>query len=453
MIENELNLKYEFHVHPNNNANQIEIEIVGQDKVSIDEKGNLNIFTQAGQIMEEKPYAYQIKNGKIVEIPCKFNLTGNTLKFELGNYDPTVLLVIDPTLVFATYSGSITDNFGMTATYAHDGCAYSGGTVFGNSYPTPDNAAYDVNSNFTVPHNPTYGITDVFLSKYSPDGTTMLWTTFLGGGNGTNGTETVYSLIADNNDNVYLYGATSSLDFPIVNGYQNTHAGGVSGSDYYFNGVYFTSNGTDIYVAKVSSNGHNLLASTYFGGSANDGVNYKMSSGIYNSIASYDSLTNNYGDQFRGEVMLDQVGNCIVASSTRSTDFPIQDAFQSTIGGQQDGVVFKLSSDLSTLMWSSYYGGTDNDACYSVKVDSSYNVVVGGGTSLNDLPGTAGGWQSSYNGGKTDGFVFKLTPNGQTITQATYIGTPNLDQVFFVEIDRNDKIFILGQSAGGLFQL
>lgn len=455
LIEQESHLKYEFHVYPNTDYRQINVKISGHDKLQIDEKGNLLITAYAGQIMEEKPYSYQIKNGKIIDVPCKFTLNGSILSFELGAYDPTVPLVIDPTLIFATYAGSVTDNFGMTATYAHDGCAYSGGIVYGNAYPTPDNNAYDVSANFPFTNppspNPNYGITDVFISKYSPNGSTMLWTTFLGGGNYMNGTETVHSLIADENDNLYLYGATSSLDFPIVNGYQPMHAGGVSGANYYYNGVYYSNNGTDIFVAKISANGHNLLGSTYIGGSGNDGVNYKVTSGNYSTTTSYDSLTNNYGDQFRGEIMLDQAGNCVVASCTRSVNFPVLDAFQPVHGGAQDGVVFKLTSDLSSLLWSSYYGGSANDACYSVKIDSSYNVVVGGGTSSNNIPGTAGGWQSTYNGGKADGFVFKLAPSGQTLIQATYVGTPNLDQVFFIEIDRNDKIFLLGQSAGGTF--
>ncbi|HLU87932.1 MAG TPA: T9SS type B sorting domain-containing protein [Taishania sp.] len=451
LIENELHLKYEFYVRPQVDPNQIIIDIAGADKLQIDQKGNLLVYTQAGRIIEEKPYAYQVKNGKIIEVPCEFKLTGTILSFNLGKFDPSVELVIDPTLIFATYSGAITDNFGMTATYAYDGSAYSGGTIYGNNYPTPDLNAYDITSNFTVTNNPGYGITDVFISKYSPDGTTMLWTTFLGGGNGNDGTETVHSLIADKDDNLYLYGATSSLDFPIVNGYQSTHAGGTSGSNYYYNGVYYNNNGTDIFVAKLSANGHNLLGSTYIGGSGNDGVNYKLTSGNYGSFAAYDSLTNNYGDQFRGEVMLDQFGNCIVASCTRSTNFPTKNAFQPNLAGGQDGVIFKLSSDLSSLLWSSYYGGTNNDACYSVKVDSSYNVVVAGGTSSTNLPGTSGGWKSTYNGGKTDGFILKLTQDGQNIIQATYVGTSNLDQVFFVEIDRNDKIYAIGQSQGGGF--
>lgn len=450
LIEQQEELKYEFHVAPKVSPNVIQINIAGAQAIFIDAKGKLNVKTKAGDLIEEKPYAYQIKNGKIVEVACQFELRDSILTFKLGQYDARFQLIIDPTLVFATYSGSVTDNFGMTATYAHDGSAFSGGTIYGNNYPTPDGNAFDITSSFTVPSG-GYGITDVFISKYSADGSTMLWTTFLGGGNNNDGTETVHSLIADKDDNLYLYGVTSSLDFPIVNGYQPAHAGGTSGSNYYYNGVYYNNNGTDIYVAKLSANGHQLLGSTYMGGSGNDGLNYKVTSGIYGSFASYDSLTNNYGDQFRGEIMLDQNGDCIVATNTRSVNFPTKNAFQPTLGGGQDGVIFKLTSDLSDLMWSSYYGGSNNDACYSVKVDSSYNIVIGGGTSSSNLPGTAGGWKSSYQGGKTDGFILKLTPDGQTIQQATYVGTNNLDQVFFIEIDRFDKIYAFGQSAGGQF--
>ena len=454
LIEEQEQLKYEFHIQPKSNPSAIGFNYSGQKSVKIDKKGNLVVATDLGNIIEQKPYAYQVVNGKIVEIFCEFELTNGEVKFKLGKYDPTAILVIDPVLIFATYSGSVTDNFGMTATYGFDGTAYSGGTIYGHSYPTPDNSAFDVNSNFTVANNGNglgYGITDVFISKYSADGTTMLWTTFLGGGNDQQGTETVHSLICDKFNNVYLYGATSSTDFPMVNAFQATHGGGVTNSNHYFNGVYFSNQGTDIYVAKISSNGQNLLGSTYFGGSLNDGVNTKVSSGTYNSVASYDSLTSNYGDQFRGEIMLDSLGNCMVASCTRSTDFPVLNAFQSINNGMQDGVIFKLSSNLSTLQWSSYYGGSNNDACYSVKIDSSFNIVFAGGTSSSNLPNTAGGWQSAYNGGKTDGFVTKLNSFGTSVIQASYVGTANYDQAFFVEIDRNDNVFLLGQSAGGNF--
>ena len=368
----------------------------------------------------------------------------------MGDYNPNVTLIIDP-VIFATYCGSVTDNFGMTATYGYDGTAYSGGVVYGNAYPTPDGNAYDINSNFTVPNGPTYGITDCFITKYNQDGTVMLWSTYLGGGDENNGTETAHSMICDDQNNVYLYGATSSTDFPIVNGYQAAHNGGGANANYFFNGVYFTNQGTDIFVAKISANGQNLMGSTYIGGSDNDGVNYLVSSGVYNNVAAYDSLTLNYGDQFRGEIMLDSIGNCIVASCTRSTDFPTLNAFQNANAGQQDGVIFKLTSDLSALQWSSYYGGSENDACYSVKVDSSQNVLFAGGTSSNDLTITPGTWQQTYGGGKCDGFVVKLSNFGTVFQASSYLGMADYDQAYFVEIDRDDNIFVVGQSEGGNF--
>lgn len=449
LIEQEENLKYEFHVDAGVDPSIISLEYVGQKALRILENGDLIISTALGDVMEKKPYAYQIINGKIVDVDCHFSLENGLVRFNLGTYSEFAPLVIDPILVFATYSGSVTDNFGMTATYGYDATAYSAGTIYGNSYPTPDPLAYNVTSNFSVV---SVGVTttDAFISKYSADGTTMLWTTFVGGGDDTYGTETSNSLICDKFNNIYLYGVTSSDDFPIVGGYQSTFGGGTTLS-VNFNGTNFHNDGTDIYVVKFSANGHNLLGSTYMGGSANDGVNYKVTSGSYNSVAAYDSLSTNYGDQFRGEIMLDSLGNCLIASCTRSANFPTFNAFQPALAGNQDGVIFKLSSNLSTLQWSSYYGGSNNDACYSVKIDSSYNIVFAGGTSSTNLPGMGTGWQTTYNGGKTDGFVGKLNQNGTTIVAASYLGTSNYDQAFFVEIDRNDNVFVLGQSAGGTF--
>ncbi len=449
LIEQKEVLKYEFHVDAEVDPSIISLEYVGQKSISIAQNGDLVILTSLGSVIERKPYAYQILNGKIVEVDCRFILNDDRVEFALGNYSEFAPLIIDPILVFATYSGSVTDNFGMTATYGYDATAYSAGTIYGNAYPTPDPLGYNVTSNMTVPD---VGVvtTDAFISKYSADGTTMIWTTFAGGGDDTHGTETSNSLICDKFNNIYLYGVTSSDDFPIQGGYQSTFGGGTTLA-VNFNGTNFHNDGTDIYVAKFSSNGQNLLGSTYMGGSSNDGVNYKVTSGSYNSVAAYDSLTTNYGDQFRGEIMLDSLGNCIVASSTRSTNFPVLNAFQPAIAGKQDGVIFKLSSNLSTLQWSSYYGGAENDACYSVKIDSSYNIVFAGGTCSTNLPGMAAGWQPAYNGGKTDGFVAKLNQNGSAIIGGSYLGTANYDQAFFVEIDRNDNVFVLGQSRGGLF--
>ena len=138
------------------------------------------------------------------------------------------------------------------------------------------------------------------------------------------------------------------------------------------------------------------MGSTYVGGSGNDGVNYKLSSGAYTLVSHYDSLTTNYGDQFRGEIMLDEDNNILIASSSWSEDFPVESSFQMTNAGLQDAVLFKIEADFSSLLWSTYFGGTNNDAGYSVKIDSSFNVILGGGTSSTDIPGVLGGFQSSY---------------------------------------------------------
>lgn len=449
LIEQQEELKYEFHVAAGVNPSVISLDYAGHKSIKIEKDGDLIITTELGDVIEKKPYAYQILNGKIIEVDCEFVLNGERVEFMLGDFSEFAPLIIDPVLVFATYSGSVTDNFGMTATYGYDATAYSAGTVYGNAYPTPDPLAYNVTSNMTVP-NVGVITTDAFISKYSADGTTMIWTTFVGGGDDVHGTETSNSLICDKFNNIYLYGVTSSDDFPIQGGYQSTFGGGTTLA-INFNGTNFHNDGTDIFIVKFSSNGQNLLGSTYMGGALNDGVNYKISSGVYNNVTAYDSLTTNYGDQYRGEIMLDSLGNCLVASCSRSTNFPVLNAFQPLNAGKQDGVIFKLSADLSALQWSSYYGGSENDACYSVKIDSSYNIVFAGGTCSSNLPGMGSGWQASYNGGKTDGFVAKLNQTGTVLTNGSYLGTANYDQAFFVEIDRNDNVFVLGQSTGGTF--
>ncbi len=447
------NQEFSYHIQPGSYPSQIQLRYAGQNSLSVDRKGNLIIETELGKVSEEGLYAYQEIDGERKEVKCKFLIEQDIVSFQLGQYDSNRPLIIDPVLVFATYNGAISDNFGMTATYSSDGSAFSGGMVYGNNFPMPAAGSFDPNSNFTAVQG-NYGITDVFITKYNPTGTTLLWSTFLGGGNMVQGTETANSMICDSMDNICIFGATSSVDFPTtVGAFQTSHNGGVPGADFLFNGVYFLNQGTDLYVTKISGNGQNLLASTYVGGSANDGVNYKITSLPYNGAFLYDSLTTNYGDQFRGEIMLDANENVLIASCSRSANFPTASPVQGSLAGGQDGVIFRLSPNMNAMLFSSYYGGTYNDACYSVKIDTLNNVLVCGGTSSQNLLGTVGGFQSTYQGGKSDGFVFRLNPAGTSITAATYVGRGDYDQTFFVEIDRNNNVFILGQSAGGNFPI
>ncbi|MBD3638432.1 MAG: T9SS type A sorting domain-containing protein [Crocinitomicaceae bacterium] len=438
-------LKYEYELDPGADPSQIQLKYYGALSVEQLANGDVKIKGPLGEIIEEKPFAYQIKDGNVLPVNCDFKVSDDyVLSFELGEYDPTLKLVIDPVLVFATYSGSVTDNFGMTATYAYDGSAYSAGMIYGNAYPAPA-AAWNNTPNITVASTGV-ATTDAFVSKYSADGTTMIWTNFVGGGDNTQGTETVNSMICDSLNNIYLFGVTSSLDFPLMNAVQTSHAGG-STLNVQFNGTNFGTVGTDIYVTKISADGLSLMGSTYMGGAENDGVNYNINGGMYNSVNSYDSLTSNYGDQFRGEIYLDNNNNVIIASSTRSTDFPIVNGFQNSNAGQQDGVVFKLTNDLSSLLWSTYFGGAENDALYGVTVNSMNDVVVSGGTSSLNIPGTVGAVAPNYLGGKTDGVIAVISSSGTNLMSATYIGSTGGDQTFMVKTDDNNNVYIVGQTG------
>ncbi|TNE52696.1 MAG: T9SS type B sorting domain-containing protein [Bacteroidetes bacterium] len=443
LIEQEQQLKYEFHVDPEVNPDQIRIRYRGQKKILLNRTGELIIETELGQLIEEKPYAYQIINGKIKSVACHFVLQENELSFELGKYDRNYKLVIDPILVFATYNGAETDNFGMTATYGYDGTAYSGGTVFGNRFPIPDSSVYDPNGNINDLHG-NFGITDVFVTRYSSDGTQMLWSTYLGGGDAENGTETAHSMICDRDNNIYVYGITSSSDFPIKDGFQSNFQGGEFVS--IPNNAVKCKEGTDIFVAKLSASGQQLLGSTFIGGTNNDGLN------AANNDNPIQPLFKNYGDQFRGEIMLDKDRNIYVASCTYSTDFPTKNSFFQGSHGKLDGVLFKIKNDFSELLNSTYIGGNEMDACYSVKIDSSGFIVFTGGTNSNlDPLYTLGTLNPSFLGGTSDGFVGRLSPDWNSSLRMTYMGTDNYDQSYFVEIDSDDDIFLLGQSEGGNF--
>jgi gliding motility-associated-like protein len=463
VLQNDEEIKYEFHVLPGVDPKTIKLGISGSKNISVNEKGQLVIQTPLGNITEDKPFVYQEINGVKKEIRSTYRIQDSLVTFQLGIYNSTLPLIIDPVLIFATYSGSKTDNFGMTATYSNDGAAYSGGTIFGNSYPTPDSLAFNVQSNFTVQSGGSLA-SDVFISKYSADGSKMIWTNFLGGGNNTIGAETVHSLICDSMNNVYGFGATSSTDFPTTtNCYQSLHQGGenlIVGN----NGANFGTQGTDIFVFKLSASGKDLKGSTYVGGNGNDGVNYNYTgqllnyynqdninyNGAYYTFIPYDSLTSNYGDQFRGEIILDKNENIYIASSTHSGNFPVKNAFQPNLNGKQDGIILSLKKDFSNILFSSYIGGTENDALYSLKIDQNKELLFCGGTSSSNLNTSSDAYQKTYQGGKADGFIGKLNPTS-ALTHLSYIGTKNFDQTFLLDTDERNFVYVVGNSLNGEF--
>ena len=231
---------------------------------------------------------------------------------------------------FSTYSGSTSDNFGYTATYDNQGFLYSGSTSFGIGYPTTL-GAYQVN------YANQLGGTDIAITKYDTTGTQRIYSTYLGGALD----ELPHSMIVNTKDELFVFGTTASNDFPTTTGsIQTNFKGGVPFTPSGI-GVGFP-NGSDIFVSKLSASGGDLLASTFIGGSNNDGLNLSP------------KLKYNYADEVRGEIDIDINNNIYLATSTKSNDFPIIGGVQSVLKGDQEGCILKLDDQLTTIVWSSF---------------------------------------------------------------------------------------------------
>ncbi len=423
-------LKYDFILKPNANPDNIQLKYKYVDNIKLS-KGHLVIETSVNQIVELRPYCYQIINGTEKEIECKYVLKKNVLGFELGDYDKSQNLIIDPSLIFSTYSGSTADNWGFTATYDLLGNVYSGGIVDMNGYPVSMGAYQQNNA----------GNWDIGIIKYDSLGINRLYATYLGGTNG----DIPHSMIVNTSNQLLIYGTTGSANFPVTpNAYDVSFNGGQA---IYYDGSINYPNGVDIYVSKLSPDGTQLLASTFVGGSGNDGLNYLQ---YYdnNLMQGNDSLYYNYGDGARGEIITDNLSNVYIGTCTFSTDFPgTSNGFQTTNHGKQEGVVFKLDYNLSNLVWSTYLGGSENDAVYSIDNDSQYDVYVTGGTSSNNFPITPGAFKTIYQGGSTDAFLSRISQSGNTLVASTYYGSNKYDQGYFVRCDKEDNVYITGQTT------
>lgn len=422
LYSTEHNFKYDFIVHAGANPKNIRMKYEGPDRMYI-EYGHLYIKTCVGTIIEQKPYAYQEINGVKKEILCAYVLKNNILSFSVGEYDMSLPLIIDPTLIASTYTGSTADNWGFTATYDAAGNIYTGGIAAAQGYPTTV-GAHDATFNGGMPNNPigsSYPF-DIVLTKFNPTGTGLIFSTYYGGSLN----EQPHSLIVNANNELYVAGRTNSTNFPTT----------TAAFDQSQNGGY------DIIVGKFNATGA-LLASTFVGGTGDDGVN------VSTSWTSYSATKYNYADDGRSEIMLDANSNVYVAACSRSTNFPVTaGCYDNTIGGLQDGVVFKMNNSLTTLIFSTYLGGSNIDAAYGVKLDNSNNVYITGGTNSTDFPTTTGVILPNAPGGTADGFIAVLNNTGTSLLRATYLGTSAYDQSYLIEIDASGDVYVFGQTRG-----
>ena len=318
-------LKYDFTVKAGANPNDILINYEGITGLILNH-GILEISLPNTSVKELKPIAYQEINGKKQLIDCEFVITGTNVSFQFPQgYDNSRELIIDPTWIFSTLTGSTADNWGFTATYDDNDNFYGGGIAFSSGFPV-SSGAYDVTFG---------GVIDAAIIKYNPTGTTRIYATYLGGSQA----DQPHSLVTNAAGELVVMGATASTNFPTLGAYDASFNGGTTVSP---NSATFTG-GSDIFITKLNAAGNGIIGSTYLGGTGNDGLSLNT------------NLMFNYSDENRGEVVIDNNGDIYIASTSNSTNFPTTvGSHKQTNTGNFDAVVAKLTPNLGALTWSSY---------------------------------------------------------------------------------------------------
>lgn len=420
-------VKYEFHLQPGADPGLIKLEYSGVQGMKIMRK-KLAVETTVETVLENPPRSYlQGKKGSR-KVACRYLLKDSLVSFAVEAPGKENKLIIDPTLVFSTYSGSTTDNWGFTATHAKDGGAYAAGVAFtprGTSeYPTSVGAFQDTFGG---------GIVDVAISRYDSNGSNLIYATYLGGF----GNEVPFSILELKEQQLLLLGNTGSPDFPMHSAaYDSSLAMGSPGALGNFQN-FSTSFGSELYLAILDSTGSNLEASTFLGDTGMNGGNARM---VFN-----------YGDNFRGDLAADSAGNIYFTANDRSGGLPLSGpGAQNSFGGDQDGYVASLNATLSQLRWATYLGGSLADAIFSLVLDEGRDKLhlAGATESTAWRPSTASASYRDSLSGKVDGFLATVKASSGALEHFTFTGTPEDDLCYFTDIGHRGQVYAFGQTYG-----
>ncbi|TAE00709.1 MAG: hypothetical protein EAZ98_03750, partial [Oscillatoriales cyanobacterium] len=447
-------LKSEFLVAPFADPNQIKMNYSGVNNIRLRDDGSLILETPLGELIDNAPIVYQDINGQRVNVPAAYNLLGNNqVNFSLGDFDRTQPLVIDPVLAYSTYLGGSASDSANRMTVDSTGAAYIIGTTVNNFTTTP--GAYQ-----TTPA----GQADFLVTKINPEGTALVYSTYIGGtgneygigiavdgqgnayltgqvdpgypttpgsfqptattynaaatklnvaGNslvystflGGNGSALGTSIAVDSNGNAYVTGPTGD-NFPIANASQPQIGGNI-----------------DAFITKVNPTGSGLVYSTYFGGSNRD--------------------------EGQG-IAVDSNGNAYVSGITYSTNLPLTNPVQTTIGGgQYDAFISKFTPN-GARIYSTYLGGTGDDQGTSIAADSSGNAYIVGTTSSTNFP-IVSPIQLLNAGGANDAFVSKLSAAGNSLIYSTYLGGSGDDKGDRIIVDSANNAYVTGDTTSTNF--
>jgi hypothetical protein len=389
----ERQLEYDFIVAPGADVNVIRLRFEGATHVAIDIRGDLVLSTAVGDVRFEKPLVYQNIDGvrRAIEGGYVSNGPGShTIGFQVGPYDPYRPLIIDPILRYSTYVGG--SGFDVATGIAVDatGAAYIAGTTESPDFPI-SSALEPMLLGF-----------DAFVAKFTADGA-LVYSTFLGGSLGDEGRD----IAVDANGGVYILGATNSSDFPTLNATQPTWGGGIIMGQ-----PGCPCPAPDAFVSKLAPDGSRLIYSTFLGGSDADQPN---------------------------EIAVDDAGSAYVTGGTYSLNFPVARALQPTRAGFSDGFVAKFTRDGTSLVYSTYLGGTLDDGVTGIAVDTVGSAYVAGGTASPDFP-LVNALQPSVSGA----FVAKFTPDGRTLAYSTFLGGSGNDGAQDIAVDSDGHAYVTG---------
>ena len=455
-------LEYDFDLAPGADPDAIRLVFDSHVRPRVAANGDLVLRARGAELLHRKPVVYQVIDGERTLVAGRYVLKGREAAFEIGQYDQTRPLVIDPTLVYSTYLGGSSDDLGSSIVIDASNNVYIAGTTSSSNFPT---------------HGPAFpnsaGLSDVFVTKINSAGSNVVYSTYVGGG----GLDRADGIALDSTGNAYVVGRVgdASADFPTTAGsLATTYRGGD------FDGVVF----------KLNTSGNALVYSTFLGGEDNDSVEGiavdssgnayvtggSRSNGFPLTATAFQSFRTGDTDAFftqlnssgsavlystllgggstdRGSgVVIDSAGNSYVAGYSGSPDFPTQNAFQGFSGGSFDAFVARINPNASgaaSLLFSTYLGGIGDDKAYGIAIDSSgNNVCVVGQTSSNNFP-QLNPAQPAF-GGSFDAFIAKISSTGTKI-YATYLGGTGDDRGTGIAVNSAGAAYVTGFTSSTNF--
>jgi len=455
------NLEYDFVVAGGADPDDIKMQYEGARSLRINENGDLLIRVTGGELRQHKPIVYQEIDGQKVQVAARYVLKRKTeVTFEIGAFDRSKVLLIDPQLTYSSYLGGNQDDYAENIALDGTGNIYVSGMTRSTNFP--------IANAFQSSHGGGSDFWDAYITKLDPTGSTLIYSTYLGG----NGDEYCYGLAVDGNGSAYISGVTWSGNLPTVNPFQSSHGGGSE----------------DAFVTKFSPAGSALVYSTYLGGNSSErsqamtvdtagnayvtGYTYSANFPTLNpfqpakagtaedayitkfspiGVLIYSSFLGGDGPEISDAVAVDSSGNAYLTGLTGSTNFPILNPRQSTLAGQFDAFVTKVNAAGTALVYSTYHGGLDYDNANGIAVDASGNAYVTGGAGSGSINFPIVAAVQSVAGGAGDAFVSKFSASGNSLIFSTYLGGSGIDAGNGIALDSANNVYVTGQTTSTNF--